>query len=148
MKKSPEKLHVMTRCFIWRLWTNCSPLYPLNLPPPPPHPHTHNRETREEVRNVQMPSSSQGRPPGRPLVSALSLGIKWINSTHHQRCRIVEKKIQNLKDDGQRKNKGSQSRTLVRYIKTTYLNKELWNISYRWGSPFWGLVLAQLCQHV
>ena len=41
------------------------------------------------------------------------------------------KKIQNLKDDGQRKNKGSQSRTLVRYIKTTYLNKELWNISYR-----------------
>ena len=44
------------------------------LPPPPPHTHTHthNRETREEVRNVQMPSSSLGRPPGRQLVSALS----------------------------------------------------------------------------
>ena len=35
--------------------------------PPPPNTHTHNRETTEEVTNVQMPSSSQGRPPGRPL---------------------------------------------------------------------------------
>ena len=48
---------------------------------------------------------------------------------------------------GQGKNKGRQSETLTSYIKITYLNKELWNI-FQWRSPFWGLVWAQLCQHV
>ena len=27
VNKSPKKLHVMTRGFIWELWTNCSPLF-------------------------------------------------------------------------------------------------------------------------
>ena len=76
---------------------------------------------------MQMPSSSQGRSPGRPLVSALGLGIS--TQVHHLGNKVEDcgKKIQNLKHDGRGKYKGSQSKTLVSYVKTTYLNKEPWN---------------------
>ena len=68
-----------------------------------------------------------GRSPGKALVSALGFGIS--TEVHHLGNKVQHcgKKIQNLKDDGRGKNKGSQSKTLVTYIKTTYLNKELWN---------------------
>ena len=43
---------------------------PTVAPFPHPPPPIHNRETGEEVTNVQMPSSSQGRAPRRPLGKA------------------------------------------------------------------------------
>ena len=53
-------------------------------------------------------------------MSALHLGIS--TEVHHLGNKVQHcgKKIQNLKDDGRGKNKGSQSKTLVSCIKSTY----------------------------
>ena len=80
----------MKNCTLWLEASSedSEPTVAPSPPLPPPHTHTHTHTTGrqgEEVTNVQMPSSSKGRLPGRPLVSALRLGIKWINPSSSPR---------------------------------------------------------------
>ena len=85
LSKSKKNVHYhwkwtspMKSCTLW-LEASSKDSEPTVAPPPLPT-HTHTTGTQgDEVTNVQMPSSSKGRLPGRPLVSALGLGIKWIN---------------------------------------------------------------------
>ena len=73
-------------------------------------------------------------PPGMgvggfPLTTA-EVQVSESTQVHQLRNKVQDcrKLIQNLKDGGQRRNKGRQSTILVNYVKNTYLNKERWNI--------------------